>query len=133
MKSFTLILYLLVSSKVFAPGNNFVPVIAPEPINPYLPILNACIEVESKGNRFAYNPIEQSTGILQIRPIRLQDYNIRTGSNYKLSDCFDPDVSIKIFMFYVSKCDYRDIKGMAIAWNGKSKENKYYSKVKKLL
>jgi hypothetical protein len=31
--------------------------------------------VETKGDTLAYNPYEEATGIFQIRPIRLKDYN----------------------------------------------------------
>lgn len=39
-------------------------------------------------------------GPLQITPIRLADYNQKTGKNYSHSDCFNWEVSREIFLYY---------------------------------
>lgn len=88
------------------------------------------IEVESKGDSLAYNPIEQAYGIMQIRPVRLLDYNLRTGSSYKMRDCYSPEVSKKIFMYYAVKHNPDEILAICRDWNGASEKNKYYQKVK---
>ncbi len=133
MKTFLLLLMLIISPVLFAPGNNFTPLIRTEATNPYLPILKACIQVESRGNRYAYNPKELAYGILQIRPVRLVDYNQRTGSHYVMHDCFDSDISVKIWMYYASQYEPRELLSICRSWNGASKENKYFAKVSKLL
>jgi hypothetical protein len=127
------IILMLVCLNVAAPPNQTLIIFESEPIRPFEAILRACIEVESSGDRFAYNSIERATGILQITPVRLLDFNIQSGKHYTQKDCFDIEVSKEIFFWYVSKCDYRDIKSMAVAWNGISKENKYYAKILKAL
>ena len=133
MKLLTILILSLLSFEVFAPGNNFVPVLTPEPSNPYLPILNACYAIESSNGVMLLNAKEDAAGPLGIRPIKIADYNRRTGKRITLNDRYNYEISKTIFLYYVSQCDYRDIKGMAIAWNGKSKENKYYSKIMKIL
>lgn len=39
-------------------------------------------------------------GLYQITPIRLADYNQKTGSSYTMRDMFDPQISRQIFDFY---------------------------------
>lgn len=39
-------------------------------------------------------------GPLQITPIRLADYNQKTGKSYSHSDCFSWEVSREIFLYY---------------------------------
>jgi hypothetical protein len=80
-----------------------------------------------------YNAKEQAVGWFGIRPIRLEDYNKRTGQNITHAQCYDYETGKMIFLFYASQVDYRDIKGICIAWNGASKENKYYAKIKSVL
>ena len=99
-------------------------------IKPYEHIWKAVCTVESNGNVNAYNHKEQATGIVQIRPIKLKDYNHRTHSNYKLADCYKVDVSKKIFMYYAQKYNPNDHKHIAKDWN-KSKTDRYWNKVKK--
>ena len=56
--------------------------------------------VETKRDTLAYNPVEEAAGYFQIRPIRLLDYNNRTGSNYTMKDLFNYEISEKIFLYY---------------------------------
>ncbi len=99
-------------------------------IKPYEHIWKAVCKVESNGNANAYNHKEKATGIVQIRPIKLKDYNQRTHSNYKLADCNKVDVSKKIFMYYAQKFNPNDHKRIAKDWN-KSKTDRYWDKIKK--
>jgi hypothetical protein len=124
-------LYFLIT-KLFAPAGYEV-IIREEPIMPYEAFWLAVVAVESKGDALAYNPKEQSTGICQIRPVRLKDYNKRTGNKLILKDCYDYKTSKTIFMSYMIKYRPDDIKGMCRCWNGKSKHNKYYLKVQRQL
>lgn len=129
-----IILFLCLTSAILtAPPNNSIVIFASERVNPYNAILKACYQIESSSGRDTLNVAENAVGGFGIRPIRLLDYNQRTGKHITLNDCYNYETSKMIFLYYVSQCDYRDIKGMAVAWNGVSKENKYYAKIKKLL
>lgn len=103
-----------------------------EPIRPFEKIWDAVCEVESDNGKYLYNAKEQATGIVQIRPIRLKDYNQRTHSSYKLVDCYKVEVSKEIFMYYATKFNYNDHEKIAKDWN-KSKTNIYWNKVKKVI
>ena len=107
-------------------------IIAPEKIEPYERIIKAIVTVESGGNTFAYNPKEGATGAFQIRQIRLDEYNRLSGEKLKLSDCYDYEVSKRIFLFYSMQFRYDDYRAIARDWN-KSKTDKYWNKVKKHL
>ena len=77
-----------------------------------------CI-VESRNNPYAVNESEGACGIAQIRQIRLDDYNQRTGSKYVLEDCFDPTVAEEIYMYFANLPSYaNDFCKIARAWNG---------------
>jgi hypothetical protein len=99
-----------------------------EAVNPYERLIKAIVEVECKGDYMALNPKELATGPFQIRPIRLRDFNQRTSSNYTLQDCFDYEISKKIFLYYALQFHYSDVRSIAIDWN-KSVTDIYYLKV----
>lgn len=120
-------------SQLAAPPAQSLVIIMPEPINPYETIWTAVCKIESGFNPMAYNPAEHAFGISQIRDIRLNDYNTRAGKKVPLIALFDVKTSKTIFMYYISQIDYRDIKAMAICWNGVSKRNLYYGKLKAAL
>lgn len=65
-------------------------------------LIHAVREVESNYNDYAVGKAHD-TGPLQITPIRLQDYNQQTDSKYTLQDCFNFEVSKKIFLFYAER------------------------------
>lgn len=96
-------------------------------------LLNAIIQVESQGNPLAVNFKEQAYGIIQIRQVMIDEVN-RLGGNYTLQDAFDVEKSKEIFWkiqaHHNPTGDYR--KGARI-WNGRSKSNKYWTKVEKFL
>ena len=91
--------------------------------------------VESGMYDKAYNAKEKATGIAQVRPIRLKDFNKSTGKNYKLSDMYDINKSKEVFMYYVSY----NLEETIRCWNGgpdamkKRSTLKYYEKVLKYL
>jgi hypothetical protein len=60
-----------------------------------------------------------SIGIAQIRQCKVNDYNRVNGTNYTLPDCFNPEISKKIFMWHYSK--YNDMELAAKRWNGSGK------------
>lgn len=99
------------------------------PIQPYEKIWKGVCEVESNSNPKAYNKKEQATGIAQIRPIRLKDYNQRTGKHYTIKDCYKVEVSKEIFMYYAQKFKPHEHDKIATDWN-KCKTDSYWNKVK---
>jgi hypothetical protein len=128
-KPLLIALFLCVSATLYAPSDKSLVLIASEPCNPYESILTAIAEIESNNNPMAYNPIEMAPGKFQIRPIRLLDYNNRSGEHLTLNDCFDAEVSRRVILFYISKYHPDDVLGMARCWNGKSLNNEYYHKI----
>jgi hypothetical protein len=128
-----LILLLLIPVDLFAPKYGAVPILSHEPINPYEKIIKAVTIVESAEGKYLYNPAEEAIGWFQVRKIRLDDYNFRTGESITHEECYDYEVGRKIFLYYISQIDYRDIKAIAINWNGVSERNLYYKKLKATL
>jgi hypothetical protein len=126
-----LLLFTLITFKVSAPEAKVLSIFVTEPINIYDRLINAIIKVESKGNTLAFNPNEKATGALQIRPIRLIDYNRRTGSQYSRQDCFNLSVSKEIFLYYAMRIKYPNYELIARAWNGSGRSTlDYWKKVK---
>lgn len=124
-------LFLLLTENVIAPDLHRVDVIESKPVDLYDRLIRAVIYVESKGDTLAYNPVEQAYGPMQIRPIRLLDFNIRTGKNYTMRDCFRPSVSKEIFLYYAEKIGYPNYEAIARSWNGSGiKTIEYWKKVK---
>ena len=116
---------------ISAPPNGSAVVFEAEEINYYEPLIRAVVTVESKGDIFAFNFLEQACGPFQIRPVRINDFNRRTGSNYKADDCFDYELSRKIFLYY---CQGRNYEVCAKSWNGSGPMVKdYWRKVKREL
>jgi len=87
-----------------------------ETINPYESIWEAVCEVESKNDPTAYNEKENAVGIAQIRPIRIRDYNERTGKNYSLDEMYDPVKSKEVFMYFAQKL--QNPSRIIRKWNG---------------
>jgi predicted transcriptional regulator len=129
MKQSLLLFFLLITIKVMAPTERFQPLLRPEPVNPYLNLYNASCFVESSHRAKVINEEEQAYGIVQIRQVKLDDYNKETGNHYILSDCLDADVSKMIWMHFASKYDHEDYEIIAKAWN-RSKTDKYWEKIK---
>jgi hypothetical protein len=124
---------ILFSSKSIAPNTDAWPIERPIPVNPYENLLRAMMQVESAFDTMAFNPMEEAYGLLQIRPIRILDYNRRTGKKYTMQDCYNPQISIEIFMFYASRLGpgYEII---ARKWNGSGiKTTEYWDKVRRVL
>lgn len=127
------IVFLACFASLPAPGLKELPIARGEGINPYLRILNAIYDIESSKGVNLLNEKENAVGGFGIRLVRLQDYNKRTGSNLKHIDCYEYETSKKICLYYISQVDYCDIKAISIAWNGVSKRNLYYAKLKSRL
>jgi hypothetical protein len=125
------VFFILISLRATAPGTKVVFIIAQDSVNAYARLMNAVIKVESAGDTLAYNPLEHATGAFQIRPIRLRDYNSRTGNNYELNDCYNLRISKEIFLYYAKQIGYPDYELIARNWNGSGKSTiDYWKKVR---
>lgn len=134
MRNLFFILFLLISTRASAPDLGLIFLQAAEPVDGFEKLIRAVLQVECGGNFMAYNPKEEATGPLQIRPIRLNDYNRRTGSNHRLEECYDLGISKKIFLYYARNTGYPNFEKIAKAWNGSGKLTiEYWKKVKKYL
>jgi len=133
-KSLVVLLMLITSLPALAPESNLTIIPRFSGINPYLSLLYAVGMVETQGNTLAYNNFENAAGIFQIRQVRVDDYNRRTGSKYSLTDVFDYTVSEKIFMYFASVIGPYEFEKIAKAWNGSGPmTERYWERVKKYL
>lgn len=120
--------------RVFAPTSKSMIVIETSPIEPFKTLINAIGMVETQYDTLAYNPVEEAVGYFQIRPIRLQDYNKRTGNNYTLNDLFRYNISERIFLYYASEIGPYDFERIARNWNGSGKSTiLYWNSVRRFL
>jgi hypothetical protein len=106
--------------------------------NHHTPLLEAAFKavcaVESKSNPLYHNEHENAVGVAQIRQIRVDDYNLRTGSYIKLEDCYNVEVSRRIFMYYAELYGVDHMDEAIKRWNGSGeKTDKYLEKVKQQL
>lgn len=121
-------LFLSFTFRLSAPIREAIIIFHTPPAEPYKKLILATGLVESKCDTLAYNPIEEAAGYFQIRPIRLQDYNNRTGSNYTMKDMFDYYISEKIYLYYASKESPYDLEKIARNWNGSGQQTTDYWK-----
>jgi len=127
-------LFLSLSLKASAPDTKQLTIISTESIEPYRNLIHAIGWVETMHDTLAYNPVEQAVGYFQIRPIRVKDYNRRTGSHYKLKDMYNYEISEKIFLYYAEQIGPYDPGKIARNWNGSGVRTYYYwNRVKKYL
>jgi len=134
LKYIFLVILLVISLKVAAPGSPVAFIFVSEPVNAYNRLINAIVMVESSGNPFAVNIEEEAFGAFQIRPIRLLDYYQRTGKKYTTEDCFSYNISKEIFIYYARLIGYPDYQTIACNWNGSGRMTLvYWEKIKKFL
>jgi hypothetical protein len=136
MITLTAILSMFVLSLSAPPLPAMLPVILLEPVKDQR-LLNAIIQVESKGNPNVINWKENALGLLQIRPVMLNEVNRilkEQGKNerYTHRDCLDSTKSIQMYWIVQNYWNpANELKRGAIVWNGKSKRNLYYAKILK--
>jgi hypothetical protein len=121
--------FLLLFSVVFsagAPDMESVIIFESPVVKPYDQLMFAIGFVETMNNNLAYNPREEATGYFQIRPIRLLEYNRRTGSSYKMKDLFNYEVSEKIFLYFADLTGPYDFEQIARKWNGSGHMTTFY-------
>ena len=118
LKSLIIILLLMLTSKAGAPDHKVAYILVSEPIGAYDRLIKAVVLVESFGDTMAYNLTEEAVGAFQIRPIRLLDYNQRTGNNYTSEECYNYEISKKIFLYYADQIGIPHYETIARNWNG---------------
>jgi hypothetical protein len=120
---------IIVSS---SPGRVEMWIVIPKAINQHEAIWKAICQYESKNYPMAYNKRENAVGIAQIRPIRIKDYNQRTGKTYQLNEMYDTSKSKEVFMYYASKLQNPD--KIIRKWNGSGpKTYEYLKKIKQIM
>jgi hypothetical protein len=133
-KIVSITLLLTLALKVFAPTSESMILVRTTPVEPYKSLIHAIGMVETQYDTLAYNPLEEAVGYFQIRPIRLADYNNRTGSEYSMDDLFNYKISEKIFLFYAAEIGPYNFERIAKTWNGSGKSTiLYWDQVKKFL
>jgi hypothetical protein len=131
---FVAILLLSFTFRLSAPNRESIVIIVPGPDEPFKRLINAIGMVETKGDTLAYNPVEEAAGYFQIRPIRLKDYNKRTGNKYTMKDLFNYEISEKIFLYYAGKIGPYKFEQIARNWNGSGHMTKdYWKRIKPYL
>ena len=131
---FALLLLFSSASRVSAPSRESLLILDSLPIKPYKPLIHAIGIVETMCDTLAYNPIEEAVGYFQIRPIRLEDYNNRTGGKYTMKDMFNYEISEKIFLYYATQIGPYDFEKIARRWNGSGPRTiHYWNRIKKYL
>ena len=125
-KIVTITFLLLLAIKAFAPGSKSLMIIHTPAVEPFKQLIYAIGMVETKFDTLAYNPVEEAAGYFQIRPIRIDDYNKRTGSNYTTQDMFNYKTSEKIFLYYASQIGPYNFEQIARKWNGSGPRTAYY-------
>ena len=94
-----------------------------EPGTTFIDILNAIIQVESRGNPKAHAKGEDAVGILQIRKCMVDDVNRilkKRGSSlrYTYSDRWDENKSKEMFDIFCTYYGLTSAEEMARCWNG---------------
>ncbi|TAL64022.1 MAG: hypothetical protein EPN88_11495 [Bacteroidetes bacterium] len=129
-----ILLLMSFAFRVSAPSRESIIILVSRPIEPYKRLIKAIGIVETRSDTLAYNPIEKAAGYFQIRPIRLEDYNKRTGSNYIMKDLFNYDISEKIFLYFADQIGPYDFEQIAKKWNGSGHLTiNYWKQIKKYL
>jgi hypothetical protein len=120
LKKIKIVCFILLSFslRVSAPNVKSLAVFELAPVEPYKKLAFAIGMVETKGDTLAYNPSEAAAGIFQIRPIRLIDYNKRTGRRYTRKDLFNYGISEKIFLYFADQIGPYNLEQIARKWNG---------------
>jgi hypothetical protein len=120
--------FILLGLRSVAPDSNTMIILQPQPIRPFHGLMYAVGMVETMGNESAYNEFENAVGIFQIRQVRIDDYNRRTGSRYILEDMFDSELSEKVFLYFASEIGPYQFEKIARAWNGSGPMTDFYWK-----
>ncbi len=127
-KVILVILFLLPGLKSVAPVSNTLTIFDMSAVRPFSSLMYAVGMVETMGNSSAFNEFEEAAGIFQIRQVRVDDYNRRTGSKLALEDMFDNKISERVFLYFASLIGPYHIEKIARAWNGSGPMTDFYWK-----
>jgi hypothetical protein len=131
---FLTIILFSISLKVSAPVSGSLLIMDSRPVEPYNRLIRAIGIIETRFDTLAYNPVEEAAGYFQIRPIRLEDYNRRTGNHYTMKDMFNYKISEKIFLYFADQIGPYDFEQIAKKWNGSGHMTiGYWNRIKKYL
>lgn len=129
-----IVFFLLAGLRVVAPEDNALLISESPCIRPFSDLLYATAMVETMGNTLAYNEFENAVGIYQIRQVRIDEYNRRTGRDYTLADMFDPELSAKVYLYFASQAGPYNLERIARAWNGSGPMTElYWKRIKEYL
>lgn len=133
-KVMVFVVFFSIASKLFAPTSPTIPIIISQPEKPFTKLINAIGMVETALDTLAYNKEEEAAGFFQIRPIRVTDYNKRTGSHLSPRDMFNYEIAEKVFLYYASQIGPFDFEKIAKNWNGSGPMTiTYWNRVKRYL
>lgn len=132
--SFFIIILLFSEFRLAAPDRKTLVVTDFAPVEPFRELVYAVGMVEGMCDTLAYNELEGAAGFFQIRQIRLDDYNKRTGSNYSLDDMFNYKKAERVFLYYASRIGPFNFEKIAKNWNGSGARTiEYWERVKEYL
>ena len=84
-------------------------------------VVQALVQTESGGNPDAYNGKAGATGLMQMTPIGLKEFNIQYGKDYTMEDMKDPEKNLEagtgLLKYYTDK-QGGDIQQGLAAFNG---------------
>ena len=133
-KSLVSLLLIFMFITTSAPDSNSIIIPGSAPVEPFSRLMHAIAMVETMGNTLAYNEFENAVGIFQIRQVRIDDYNRRTGSSFLLEEMFNYENSKRVFLYFASLTGPYDFERIAKAWNGSGpKTTLYWDRIKKFL
>ena len=94
-----------------------------EPVREFIDIMNAIIEVESRGNDSAYAPGEDAAGAFQIRKVMVDHINRILKRNdfdfrYTYQDRWCRNKSSEMFEIYCDHYNLDSAEEIARCWNG---------------
>ena len=103
-------------------------------------LYHALVEVESGGDPMAWNPGENAAGVLQIRPIMVEDLNRIAGyRRWRIDSRWNPEYSRAMLGEYLGHYGAASYEEAARKWNGgpdghtEEATVPYWEKVRKLL
>ncbi len=136
MKRLKILFFLLLSLslRVSAPTFKSFTIFELAPVEPYKKLAFAVGMVETECDTLAYNPLESAVGYFQIRPIRLIEYNKRTGNRFTRNDLFNYETSEKIFLYFADQIGPYNLEQIAKKWNGSGHLTiNYWNRIKRYI
>jgi len=130
---------IICSVAAYCPNNNTLTIEFKPPYEPFKALLTSIAWVESKNDPSALNRLENAIGLLQIRQVRIYDFNMRTGKNYTLNEMYDTIKAKYVFLYYASQSHPSNLEEISRNWNGgqrgmkKQSTIQYWKKVQKYL